>query len=91
MDGLLIEIVGAVLSTMKVGLVPDAGAILPARSLAVPAAMDIASVPSPVMEEMVTVRVEPDPVTEIVPLAVPNRFSETLLADRVLTLKLASV
>ena len=59
--GAPIEIVGAVLSTVKVALGPAAGARLPARSEAVPAAIEIPSVPLPVMPLMVTVRVRPDP------------------------------
>ena len=48
------EIVGAVLSTMKVALAA-AGAVLPALSVAVPAAIEIPSEPSPVMLLTVTV------------------------------------
>ena len=54
---------GAVLSTMNVPLGPAAGARLPARSEAVPAAMDIPNVPLPVMPLIVTVRVRPEPLT----------------------------
>ena len=43
------------LSTVKVALGPAAGARLPARSVAVPAAIEIPSVPLPVMLPMVTV------------------------------------
>src|SRR6266446_5011047 len=52
---------GGVLSTVKVALGPAAGAVLPAVSVAVPAAMDIPRVPSPVRLETVTVRVVPVP------------------------------
>ena len=48
---------------MKVALGPAAGARLPARSEAVPAAIEIPRVPLPVMLLMVTVRVRPEPVT----------------------------
>ena len=58
------EIVGAVLSTVdQAALGPAAGARLPARSEAVPAAIEIPSVPLPVMLLMVTVRVRPEPET----------------------------
>ncbi len=58
--------VGAVLSTVNVALGPAAGARFPAKSVAVPAAIEMPSVPSPVMPERVTVRVRPLPVTLIV-------------------------
>ena len=66
--------VGPVLSTVKVALGPAAGARLPARSEAVPAAIEIPREPSPVMLPMVTVRVRPEPETLSVPLAVPVAF-----------------
>ena len=60
------------LSTLKVVLGPAVGAWLAEASLAVPAAMEIPKVPSPVMPEIVTVRVDvPEPDTAMVPLAVP--------------------
>src|SRR5258708_1506275 len=62
-DGALIWILGGVLSTMNVVLGPAAGARFPAVSDAVPAAMEIPSVPSPVIELSVIVRVRPLPVT----------------------------
>ena len=89
-EGLLIEIVGAVLSTVKVALGPAAGARLPTRSVAVPAAIEIPSVPLPVMLLMVTVRVRPEPETLIVPLAVPVVFRVMFAGARVLALKFAS-
>src|SRR5438552_658777 len=67
-------IVGLVLSTVKVVLGPAAGAALFAVSIAVPAAMLMPSVPFPVMLEIVTVRVVPEPETPNVPLAVPVLF-----------------
>src|SRR6266516_2372558 len=68
---------GAVLSTVKVVLGPAAGAVLPAVSLAVPAAIEIPSVPSPVIPERVTVRVVvPLPDTATVAPAVPVAFNE---------------
>ncbi len=82
--------VGAVLSTVKVALGPAAGARLPARSEAVPAAIEIPSEPSPVMPLMVTVRVRPEPETLTVPLAVPVLFSVMLPQAKVLVLKFAS-
>src|SRR3990172_9032331 len=61
--------------TKKVVLGPAAAALFVAKSLAVPAAIDIPSVPSPIMLEMVTVRVAvPVPLTATVPLAVPVLF-----------------
>ena len=62
-DGAPMEIVGAVLSTVKVPLGPAAGARLPARSEAVPAAIEIPRLPLPVMLLIVTVRVRPEPET----------------------------
>ena len=71
--------VGAVLSTVNVLLGPAAGARLPAVSDAVPDASEIPSVPSPVMLEMVTVRVVvPVPETATDPFAVPVLFRVTL-------------
>ena len=69
--------VGAVLSAKKVALGPAAAAVLPARSLAVPAAIEMPSVPSPVMPERVTVRVLPDPLIPTVPVAVSVVFTVT--------------
>src|SRR6266478_4285929 len=83
---------GAVLSTVKVVLGPAAPALLPAVSVAVPAAMEIPSVPSPVMPERLTVRVLPVPVTPtVVASAVPVLFNVMLPDDSVLELKLVSV
>ena len=81
---------GAVLSTVKVPLGPPAAALLPATSFAVPAGIEIPSVPSPVMLEMVTVRVVPLPETATDPVAVPVLFNVILPAARVLALKFAS-
>ena len=70
--------VGGVLSTVKVALGPEAGAGLPPRSLAVPAARLIPRVPSPVRFDRVIVRVVvPVPLTTAVPLAVPVLFRVT--------------
>src|SRR5882724_11420631 len=82
--------VGAVLSTVKVVLGPAAGALFPAVSVAVPAAMEIPIVPSPVRLESVTVRVVPVPVTAFAAVAVPVVFSVMLAAASVLELKWAS-
>ena len=83
-EGALILAVGAVLSTVKVVLGPTARAVLPAVSVAVPAAIEIPSVPSPVMVSMVTVRVSvPLPETESVPFAVPVLFNVILPLARV--------
>ena len=78
------------LSTVKVVLGPAAGALLPARSVAVPAAMEIPSVPLPVILLIVTVRVKPVPVTATVPVAVPVVFRVILPVASVLALKLVS-
>jgi hypothetical protein len=70
----LIVTVGAVLSTPKVEPVPPS-VVLPAESLAEAAAMDMPSVPSPVMPEMVTVlEAVPVPEDTTVPVAVPDVF-----------------
>ena len=70
-DGAPMTRVGAVLSTVKVVYGPAARAELPAVSLAVPAAIEIPSVPSPVRFDIVTVRVAvPLPVTATFPFAV---------------------
>src|SRR5205814_6226603 len=81
---------GAVLSTVNVALGPAAGALFPAVSVAVPAAMEMPSVPSPVMLDSVTVRVLPVPVTPIDAVAVPVVFSVILPTPSVLALKFAS-
>ena len=89
-DGALIVTVGGVLSTVKVLLGPAAGALFPAVSVAVPAAIEIPSEPSPVMPERVTVRVVPLPVTAIDAVPVPVVFKVMLPAVSVPELKLAS-
>ena len=60
---------GKMFSTRKVALGPAAGARLPATSRAVPAANAIAISPSPVVSEIVTVRVTPVPATVTRPAA----------------------
>ena len=89
-DGLPMAIVGAVLSTVNVVEADEAGAEFPARSVAVPAAIEMPKVPLPVIPEIVTVRVVPEPVTPTVPLAVFVLFSVILPGASVLELKLAS-
>src|SRR5438093_8033066 len=81
---------GAVLSTVNGVLGPAAGAVLPGVSVAVPAAIEIPSVPSPVMLESVTVRVGPVPVTPIDAVAVPVVFSVISPTASVLELKFVS-
>src|SRR4051794_34131014 len=54
---------GGVLSTASVAPGPAAAALLPAVSVAVPAAREIPRVPSPVTPDSVTVRVAPVPET----------------------------
>ena len=79
-----IDIVGPVLSTVKVVLGPAAGAGLEAPSVAVPAAIEIPNVPSPVIPLIVTVRVDvPVPVTDTDPVALPVVFNVTFAADKV--------
>jgi hypothetical protein len=63
---------GWIVSTETVALGPAAVAGLPAASVAVPAAIDIPSVPLPVIPEMVTSRVVVSMMlTPTVPVAVP--------------------
>src|SRR5213595_768956 len=81
---------GPVLSTVKGVLGPAAGAVLPAVSVAVPAAMEIPRVPLPVRLESVTVRVVPLPVTAIDAVAVPVVFSVISPTAIVLELKFVS-
>ena len=75
---------------MKVELGPAAGALFPAVSVAVPAAMEMPRLPLPVMLERVTVRVFPVPETAFVAVAVPVAFKALLPAASVLELKFAS-
>ena len=81
---------GAVLSTMNAVLALGAGARFPARSDAVPDAIEIPRLPSPVIPLIVTVRVRPVPLTPTVPLAVPVLFNLMLAGANVLLLKSAS-
>src|SRR5436189_262519 len=81
---------GPLLSTANVALGPAAGAVLPAVSVAVPAAMEIPRVPLPVMLESVTVRVVPVPDTPIDAVAVPVVFSVISPTASVLELKFVS-
>ena len=72
------------MSTVKVVLGPAPPAEFPAVSVAVPAAMEMPRVPSPVILEMVTVRlVVPLPDTDTEPVAVPVVLSVMLPAARV--------
>ena len=90
-DGLLIEIVGWVVSTVKVALGPAAAERLPEVSTAVPAAIEKPSVPSPDKPERVTVRFVPVPATTIEDaFAVPDVFSVMFAAASVELLKLVS-
>ncbi len=85
------EMVGAVLSTVNVALGPAAGARFPARSVAVPAAIEMPSVPLPVMPESVTVRVRPLPLTARPELAADPVLITVMFPDtRVLLLKFVS-
>jgi hypothetical protein len=78
-DGAPIERVGRTLSTLHVALGPAANAVLPTVSDAVAAAMEMPSVPFPVMPEIVTVRVAvPEPETPTVPVTPPVVLSVTL-------------
>ncbi len=65
--------------TVNVVLGPAAAARFPTVSDAVPEAIEMPRVPSPLMLEMVTVRVvRPEPDTATVPVAVPVVLSATL-------------
>ena len=76
--------VGAVLSTVKVPLGPAPAAEFPAVSEAVPEAIVIFSVPSPVILEMVTTLVDdPLPETAFDPAAFPVDVSVTFPAASV--------
>ena len=73
LEGGPIDRVGAVLSSVKVVEGPAAAVVLPEASTAVPDAMEIPMVPSPVHEESVTVRVDvPVPLTAAEQVAVPD-------------------
>ena len=89
-EGALMLIVGEELSTMNGVLGPAAGALLPAGSPAVPAPMEIPSVPPPVIALMVTVYRVPAPLTLTVPLAVPVLLSVMFAGVRALVIMLAS-
>ena len=82
---------GPVLSTVKVVLAEDAGALLPAVSVAVFAPMLMPSVPFPAMLEIETVRVFPVPVTTRVPVAVSVAFNVMFPVARVEAEKFVSV
>ena len=76
--------VGAELSTVNVVLGPAAAALIPSFPVAVAAARLMPSVPSPVIELIVTVRVVvPVPDTATLPVAVPVVFNVTLPAANV--------
>ena len=83
--------VGGVLSTANVPLGPAGPALFPTVSVAVPAAMEIPSVPSPVMPEIVTVLVLPLPETPIVPVAPPVLFKVMFAGASELEAKFGSV
>src|SRR5437773_2454723 len=76
--------VGGVLSTVNVALGPAAAAWLLALSVAVPAVIEMPSVPLPVMLDSVTVRVvRPEPLTATVPVAPPLALSVTSVSASV--------
>ncbi len=84
-DGLEIDKVGPIVSTVKVLLGPADDARFPNESTAVPEAIEIPNVPFPVIPEILTVLVEgPVPETDTVPLAVPVLFKVTLLELKVI-------
>jgi len=90
-DGAPMLIVGTVLSTVIAALTPEAGARLPSRSTAVPAAREIFRVPLPLMELSVTVRMLPElPSTETMPSAVPVLVSVISAIERLLEAKFVS-
>ena len=68
-------------STVMADAGPAAAAVLPAASVAVPAANEMARVPLPEIEPIVTVRLEvPVPDTLTVPVAVPVALRATFAA-----------
>ena len=86
-DGAPMTMTGGVLSTLNVELGPHAGALPPPVPVAVPAAIDMPRVPSPVMLFIVTVRVVlPVPLTLIAPFAVPVLFRVTFALASVIEL-----
>ena len=80
LEGALIVMAGALLSTLNVVLGPPAAEAIPDELTTTPAATEMPSVPFPVILEMVTVRVLPLPETATFPEAVPVLFNVTLLA-----------
>ena len=89
--GVVELIVGAVLSTVKVVLLPETGAVLPAMSMAVPATIVMPNEPSPTILLIVTVRELPEPdSTPTVPFAVPDLFNAISPTVNVLALKFIS-
>jgi hypothetical protein len=81
------EMVGPVLSTIKVALGPAAAAVLPAASLAVFAAKEMPKVPLPVIALILTVLVAvPLPKTDTVPVAVPVVFKVTSVGAKLTVL-----
>ena len=89
-EGEPIATVGAMVSTVNAALADEAGARLPALSLAVPPAIEIPRVPFPAMLEIVTVWLVPLPATFTTPSAVPVLVNVTWLDVNALVLKLAS-
>src|SRR5258708_2798888 len=81
---------GPPLSTVNGVLGPAAGAVLPAVSVAVPAAMEIPRVPLPVRLQNVTVRVVPPPPTPLDAVALPLLFSVISPTPSVLALRFES-
>src|SRR5206468_11842320 len=81
-------VIGGVLSTVNVELGPAATALLPAVSVAVPAAMEIPRVPPPVIPEIATVRVVAVAVVTVTVIAsaVPVLFSVMSPAESVMML-----
>ena len=78
-DGAPITKVGAVLSTLNADEGPELAAEFAAASVAVPAAIEIETVPSPEQLVSVTVLVDvPAPLTAFEQVAVPVVLSETL-------------
>ena len=78
---------GGVLSTLNVALGPAVGAGLFDASVAVPAAREMPSVPSPAMFESSTVRVVvPVPDTPIDAVALPVAFKVMLAGESVIEL-----
>ena len=89
-DTSVMELIVVGCATAKVPEGPAPISVLPARSVEVAAASVIPILPLPLIAEMVTVLVNPVPLTAILPVAVPVVFKVIFEVLKVLVLKLAS-